>query len=282
MSQDSQYADAPEYGGAPKAAPTVKDELAAPPQMGPMARLGNVFFSPGEVFEDVRRSPRDWWLPVVVLLVVSTAVGYFMQYRLDFTPERLAAAAIDSGLEQQGKTRKDLTEAERGGVETQEKIMTTMIRLGPITGVVFLTIFFGLVAAVYYVLLLIFQAKTTFFRVLAVVAYAYFVPNVLKAVLQGIFALLKDPSDVDPGAYMLTGGLITASPAAFVSATESPALWTLLSYADVFSVWFLVLLGIGFAAITVKRMKLGTALLVAFLPYVIVWLGAVGFRALMS
>ena len=134
MSQDSQYADAPEYGGAPQSAPTARDEMSAPPQMGPLARLGNIFFSPGDVFEDVRRSPRDWWLPMVVLLIVATAVGYFIQYKLDFTPEKLAAAAVESGLEQQGKTRKDLSADEQSAVAAQEKVMSTMFKLGPITG----------------------------------------------------------------------------------------------------------------------------------------------------
>ena len=40
------------------------------------------------------------------------------------------------------------------------------------------------------------------------------------------------------------------------------------------------LAAIGFTIITVKRMKMGKAVLVAFLPYVIVWLVATGFRAL--
>ena len=54
MSQDTPYAPTPEYGGAPPAPASVKvnDELSAPPQMSPFARLGNVFFSPGEEFSE--------------------------------------------------------------------------------------------------------------------------------------------------------------------------------------------------------------------------------------
>ena len=60
MSQDPSAGHTPEYGGAPVQAPSVKDELTEPAQMSSFSRLGNVFFSPGEVFADVRRSPRDW------------------------------------------------------------------------------------------------------------------------------------------------------------------------------------------------------------------------------
>lgn len=280
MSQEPYDAAAPQYGAPIPETPA--DELSEPRQMSPISRLVNVFFSPGEVFEDVRRSPRDWWLPVLVLLAVVTASGYVLQYRLNLTPEVVATAAIDSGLEQQGKTRKDLSEAERNAVQQQEAFMRTMFKFGPVVGLVYFVIFFAVAAGVYYVMLLVAQAKTTFFRVLSVVAYAYFVPNVLKSILQGIFAFLKSPDDVDAAAFVQSGGLLTASPAAFFSVKESPVLWTLLSYFDVFSIWFLVLLAIGFAAICAKRLKLGTAGLIAAAPYVLVMLVAVGFAALRS
>lgn len=280
MSQEPENAVAPDYGSAPESAPAPTDEMSAPAQMGPLARVGNVFFSPGEVFEDVRRSPRDWWLPLVLFIVVATAVGYVAQKRLDFTPEAMANAAIEGALEQQGKTMKDLSDQERQGVEAQKKGMMFFFKLGPVITVVFVLILIGLATLTYWVLLLIAQSKTTFFRVLSVVSYAYFVPNVLKAILQGVYAFLTNPDNIDIKTVMQTGGFITASPAAFVSIKDHPVLWTFLSYFDVFSIWFLALLAIGFTAITVKRMKIGTATIVAAAPYVVVMLIACGFKLL--
>lgn len=280
MSQDSPYAPAPDYGAAPPPAPTVADEMSAPPQMSPIARLGNIFFSPGEVFEDVRRSPRDWWLPIVVLLVIGTAVSFVSQSRLHLTPETLASAAVDAGLEQQGKTRKDLSDQERQAVEGQEKVMAIFFRFGPLFGIVAVPLFFAAITGIYYLILLIAQAKTTFFRLLCVVSYAYFAPNVLKALLQGVFALVKSPDDVDPQAFIQTGGFLTTSLSFLVSMKAHPVLWTLLSWIDVFSIGFLVLLAIGFSHVTLKRMKTGTAFLYAATPYLICMLIATGFRAL--
>jgi hypothetical protein len=39
--------------------------------MGPMARFFNVFLSPGAVFEDNRRNPAGWWVPVIILVLVT-------------------------------------------------------------------------------------------------------------------------------------------------------------------------------------------------------------------
>jgi hypothetical protein len=280
MSQDSQYAPSPEYGGAPAAPATPADEMSAPPQMSAFARLGNVAFSPGEVFEDVRRSPRGWWLPVIVLIVVAFAANFLVTQRLNFTPEVLAAAAIDQALEQQGKTRKDLSADEKANWDKQEQYTAVGIKMTPVIIFIFTWVFVFVVALVYWLMMTIMQRKTTYFRVLAVVTFAYVVPAVLRGLLAVAVAYLRNPDDIDPKSFLATGGVLTASPAALVSVASHPVLWTFLSYFDVFTIWFLALVAIGLAAVTVKRMKLGSALAVAVPPYLLVMLLHVGFKAL--
>jgi hypothetical protein len=285
MSEDPQYAPTPEYGSAPSAAgaaPSLDDELSAPPQMSVMARLGNIFFGPGDVFEDVRRSPRGWWLPIIVLLLLSSGSGFLLQYKLNLTPETLAAAAVDAQLEQQGKTRKDLSDQEKAQVEGQEKFTALFFKFGPIVGVVFFAVFFAVVSLIYWLILMIAQAKTTFLRVLSVVAFSYFAPNLIKLLLQVVYTFLVNPENVDPKAFMQSGSLLTTSLAFLVSAKEHAALWTFLNWIDVFSIWFLVLLGIGFGAISLKRKKFGSTFPLAVAPYALVMLLSVGFRLLLS
>jgi hypothetical protein len=52
--------------------------------MGPIARFLNVFFSPGAVFEDIRRDPRGFMVPIVLCsIAVAAFVGlYFARYDL--------------------------------------------------------------------------------------------------------------------------------------------------------------------------------------------------------
>ncbi len=278
MSQDTPFEPTPEYGGAPPAAATasVKDELSAPAQMSPFARLGNIVFSPGEVFEDIRRSPRDWWLPILLLIVIATGVGYVVQYRLNFTPDVMAKSIVDTGLEQQGKTRKDLSEDEKKAVAAQETATAWMFRLGPIVSTIYFFIFFGIATGLYYLLLMIAQGKTTFFRVLSVVVYAYAVPNMVKYLLGVVMAFVQDPAEADPVGFIQNGGLITTSLSFLTSLKAHPVLFTFLSWIDLFSIAFLVLLTIGLSTITVKRLKIGTAAAIAVTPYVLMMLLSVG------
>ncbi len=52
-------------------APAPGGASGEPARMGPMARFFNVFLSPGAVFEDNRRNPAGWWVPVIILVLVT-------------------------------------------------------------------------------------------------------------------------------------------------------------------------------------------------------------------
>ena len=60
-------------------APAIAPE---PARMSPLSRYLNVFFSPGAVFDDIRRDPRGWWVPIAigVLLTAIFAAIYFQRF----------------------------------------------------------------------------------------------------------------------------------------------------------------------------------------------------------
>lgn len=269
MSQESPYSPTPAYGEGPPVPQKLADELREPAQMNPIARLGTLLVSPGEVFEDIRRSPRDWYLPILVLIFISIGVGYFVQAKLNLTPDRMATAAIDMGLEQQGKSRADFTGDQAQQLQQQETVTKYIFQFAPILAFVFLPIGFAIVSAMYFGLTLVVQGKTTYFRLLSVVCYSYCLPNVVKALLQIPLAVMKSADDIDVIGYLQKSGLIQASPAAFVSPTKNAALYTLLSFVDVFSIWFLILATIGVATVCKKKLSMGSAAVVVFVPYLI-------------
>jgi len=51
-------------------------------RMSPLSRYLNVFFSPGAVFDDIRRDPRGWWVPILIGCVVAAifAAAYFQRF----------------------------------------------------------------------------------------------------------------------------------------------------------------------------------------------------------
>jgi len=266
------FPGAPEYGAAPPpsapVAKSVREELTEPPQMSPFARVANIFFSPGEVFQDVRRSPRDWWLPMLLTVVIASISWYAVQMRYGWTPEFLAKEAIDAQLKKEGKNRKDLNEQEKAGYEMGEKIATFQIRFLPITITLGILVSAFVIAGFFKLALLVAQGQTTFFRLVSVVAYSQFVPGLLKSVLYIILSFLRSGDDVSASEYLQNQGLIATGPAALVSATEHPVLHAALGALDIFSIWVLILMIIGLVAVS-KKLKFGTAAMLVIIPYLI-------------
>jgi len=282
MSQDSPDAQVPNYGTAPDTKPTANDELSAPPQMSSFARLGNVFFSPGEVFEDVRRSPRGWWLPFVALLVIGTPIQLFIQHRFNLDPVRVTDAATEAQLEKQGKSMKDLDDTQREQLEKQKQFSVMIFKALPIVGPVIGAVVLAIGAGVYYLTLMIFGGRTTYLRTISVITHANFATGLVQYVLGFVAALLTSPDDFDLKTFLLKKSLVVASPAALVSITDHPVLYSFLNFFDIFSLGYLAIAAIGLAAICVKRLKFSSALAVVAIPYVIWLVLSVGLAALTS
>jgi hypothetical protein len=86
-------------------------------------------------------------------------------------------------------------------------------------------------------------------------------------ILSIIFMLVKDPQtlDINPAAN------VVSNLGALVSATEHPKLSSLLSSIDIFSVWTIFLLAVGFAACSERKLTTGKAaagIVVLWLLYV--------------
>lgn len=64
-------------------APPVQGEQPARPTIGTAGRIASVLLSPGKVFEDVRRNWRDWWVPIVVCMVIAVIFTSMYASRYD-------------------------------------------------------------------------------------------------------------------------------------------------------------------------------------------------------
>jgi hypothetical protein len=282
MSDDySASAPAPEAGapyGAPPVASAPPPTMDEPPQMSAAGRLGNIFFAPGDVFEDIRRSPRGWWLPIIILALLSAAAGFAIQQRFNLSAERASEIAIEAQLEKEGKVWKDMSPEERRPYEMGKQWGATMGKFSSVLTILGLPIVIAVIAGIYRLLLLIFQAETTFSRVLGATAHAYFAPGIVQTLLLVVMSFLRSPDDVDMRELVQGRGLLTTSLAFLVSAKEHPVLAKVLGFADVFSIWWVVLAIIGIAAVT-KKGRVGTAAAVVLIPYALYMLVSIGTAA---
>ena len=202
-------------------------------------RIIDTFVAPSKTFMDILRST-SWWLPFLLILVVSAASAFVMDRKIGF--EHIAEHA----MQQTPKAAEQMAQLTPQQRETQISIAAVFTKDISYAGGVF---FLGIAALVALLMWASFNfglgANTTFSQNLAVFFYAY-LPHVFLAVLNIIFVYagvntenfdINNPVGTNVEYYM----------------TDS-AQWlkTMFGYFDVFGLWTLALLVVGSAIITRK------------------------------
>jgi hypothetical protein len=109
---------------------------------------------------------------------------------------------------------------------------------------------------------------------MAVVTYAH-----LPGIIKGILAAVSLYAGASPEGFNFENPL-ASNLGALIDVSEHPVLYKLGSAIDVFTIWTLILTGIGFAC--VSKMKRSTSLGVVFGWYVLITLIGLGFAAAFS
>lgn len=242
----------------------------APPAMPAAARIVSVFYAPTKAFASLRGAAKwhSWvapWLVVAVFSVIYVAtIGQKVGWQQVFDNNmRMAGPSAAGRFDQMPPAQR--AQAMRTAVAFTKgfsygfPVVTLVITI--IIGAVLLGTFnFGA------------GAQLDFKTSLAVVAYAS-LPDILKLIL----AITTLFAGVSPDGFMIQNPVAT-NPGYFIDFTQHPALASLLTRLDVFSIWSLVLMGVGFAA--VSKMKRSTTMSVVFGWYVFVALIGAGWALL--
>ena len=192
------------------------------------ARLPGAIFSPGRTFESIARRP-SWILPVLLWIVCSVSLSVVLLPRMDFekmTRER---------FEKAGRTVTD--EQLQSIVERQRRFAPIFGYAGAVLAPVLIAL---LVAVVLWGAFRAFGWDSTYPQALGVTTHA-FLPGVLGSLL--LIPLVARQERMDPSAM----GDLLRSNLGFLVARDSKVLHSLLSSIDVFGLWTLALLVLGFA-----------------------------------
>ena len=189
-------------------------------------RVIGVLIEPSETFASIARQP-DWLVPLIILLVISAIGGVIFAQRVDFvTPVR-------ESMEERG--------APAASIDTAAKWTGAISKVFAYANPVVVTIFLLIISGV---LLLAFRAlggEGTFRQAFAATTYAS-MPTVIKSILVTIIVAMKS------GVTGVDIPVILRSNLAFlVTMKEHPMAFAILSSLDIFTIWWLVLLSIGFA-----------------------------------
>ena len=250
--------------------PPVSTE-AAPAGLSEPQRIVNAFLSPSKTFEDIRRNP-SWWVPWLLGSIVAVAFFLTVDKKVGFETVVKNQMENAGGFAQRAMER--LTPEQREeALQRQAKIQ----RIGTLYFSWLVSLLFSVVIAA--VLMAIFnfvlEADIPFRQALAVLFYGT-LPKSLSLVL-GIVVLLIG---VDPSAYDLSNPVASNLGALLDPNTVGKFLFRFGTFIDLFSIWTVILLGMGFAKLSRKKISTATGITTIAVLQTILALGLASLSAL--
>jgi hypothetical protein len=193
-------------------------------RMSTGSTLVNVFFSPTEVFRNLRRHPR--WL--VALLTMSVMSATFTNlFITQLTPERIANYAIDKTKELPMMNDDARKQVEAGRADAIEQAKSPIGRTGQsINGFIGSMFWYAFLAAVFMLFAMAMGGSMNFWQAFSAVIYASFPVAVIRFVLGTTILFLKDPAEIHP--ILGQQALVQDNLNFLVSAAEHPIIYTLL------------------------------------------------------
>lgn len=252
--------------------PVAVPEPGSAPMSEP-ARILNTFIAPSKTFTDLQRNS-SWWGPWLLIAIVSLIFIYTIDRQIGFeqvSKNEIAKSASRS--EQLDKLPADQKAA-------QIRIATTFTRVFSYGSPILVLIAFLITAAV---LMGTFNlgmgASVPFKRAMAIVVYGS-LPSIFGALL-GIISLIaaRMSGSLDKDAFNINNAVAT-NPAYFMDPTSNKFVYGMASALDVFIIWNIVLMGIGFSCNS--KVKRGTAIGVVLAWYLLWKVGTAAIAAAFS
>jgi hypothetical protein len=216
------------------------------------ARLLGVFYEPGKVFADVAERPR-WLVPVIVSILLAVSLTYAISTHVGWDQTIRQAFANNSRVA-------DLPADQREQLVARSTKFASII--GWVGAIIFPPLFVLIVAGV---LTGIFNGllgtELKFTQMFGITAYAFLVRGLYNLLLI-LLLYLKPPEDFNIQVSPF-------SPAAYMNRQENPKwLMSLAGSLDLFTIWTIVLLAIGFS-VAAKKLSFSKALISIAIPWLI-------------
>jgi hypothetical protein len=193
-----------------------------------------VLFAPADTFRDIARRP-DVLVPLLVLVIVSYIATIVIIPKMDWD------AVTAQQAEQIKKKNPNTSDADIARMGKFAKAIGTVTAY---VMPVLLIAWYAIVAAVLLGVFRLFGGEGTFKQAFSTTLYSW-MPMVLGSIV-GVIVVALRPGLVDP-TTMVT--LVKSNPAFLVDPKSQAALFSLLSSLDIFTIWVIVLLSIGFATL---------------------------------
>jgi len=223
---------------------------AAEPQasISPFGRIIGVLFSPKPTYEDIARKP-SWLLPVLISTILGIAATVALNQRVNWREY------IGQQIEKSPRASQLTAEQKEKQIEISAKVTVYIVYAVGVVGSVLFAVVVGAVMMLAYNVLA--GAGATFSQALGIAAHTLVV-GIVSTPIFLLVLFLRPPGTVDPDNPVAT------NLAAFLP--EETAKWvvTLCKSIDIFTIWTLVLIAIGFAAVNPRKLKGSKPYVIAF------------------
>jgi Yip1 domain len=228
------------------ATPAITPEPA--PQVSSISRIFGVIFSPKPTFESIAQQP-TWILPLILFSLLSIVTVFIFGQRVGWR------GFIERQIQMNASAQKQMDAL---SPDDREKALAARAKIAPIVGYVFGVLGIFIVAVIVAAVLMVaFNMMTGggigFMTSLGIVAHSW-VPGLIGGLLGLLVLFLKDPSTID------LQHLVATNAGAFLSDDAPKWQEALLSSFELFTLWSVILMGIGYSAANPKKISFGKAL----------------------
>jgi hypothetical protein len=217
--------------------------------------LGGVYSSPGATFKDIGRTPTVL-IPMIVLVILGAVTSYCLSLKVD-----VSTMAIEAMVEPQ-VARGNMTQAqadqllERAANRTVAGTIVGSLASG-LTAVLIVLILASVAKLISSTFL---GAENRFKSLFSVTLYVSVAVGIIYTVLFLIILYFKDPSDLT---LTTINSLVASNLGAMMSGVLGEDalpkfLARFLSWVDIFAIWRIALLSIGYSAVS-RKLKTATA-----------------------
>jgi hypothetical protein len=226
------------------ATPAVEPRAA----ISPWGRIIGVFFSPKRTFEDIARKP-SWLLPVVLSTILGIVATVALNQRMNWREY------LSEQFEKNPQAAQLPPDQKEKQLDISTKVTTYVVYVAGAFGSVLFAVIVGAVMMLAYNLLA--GTGASFSQSLAVAAHTLVV-GIVSTPIFLLVLFLRPKGTIDPNNPVAT------NLAAFLPEESAKWLVTLFKSMDIFTIWTLILIAIGFAAVNPKKLKGAKSYVIAF------------------
>jgi hypothetical protein len=214
------------------------------------SRLGGVYLSPKNTFQEIGSSP-SVLMPIIVLIVIGFLLGFYIVKTIDV--QSIVVAQMEK-LVEQGKMPKEAMEQ---SLPFSEKIaQISILVMATLAGTILALIYAGFAK-----MFSAFQGAQNKYRALfSVTLHVMIAIAIVHSILIILVIHFKGAADVDiNNLNSVVASNLGAVIGGLLSEDSLPKfVMKLMEYVDVFAIWTIALLSIGYSAVS-RKLKISTA-----------------------